>query len=95
MGLFVVALAATLLALIRGAMREPEPRGAGIAIGAAGTMISFLVVMLAEDATANPRSLATWMIAGLGLAVVVSRPGHRPEAGTLSVAAEAAGRKNR
>jgi hypothetical protein len=95
MGLFAVAVLSILLALIRGALRETEPGSAGIAIGAAGTVVSFLIVMVAEDATANPRSLATWMIVGLGMAVVVGRPAQRRGAGTLSVAAEAAGRKNR
>lgn len=73
MGLFALALVAIVLALMRGAVRERRRAQSGILLGAAGTLVSFLVVMLAEDATYDPRSLPTWLIVGLGMAIVISR----------------------
>jgi hypothetical protein len=77
MTLFAAALLGSLLALIRIGVLARDRLAGGIAMGAAGTLLSFAVVMMAEDATANPRSLATWVIVGLGLAVVVSGGGPR------------------
>jgi hypothetical protein len=79
MGVFAMAMVATLLALIRTGVLERDRLSGGLALGAAGTLASFLIVMLAEDATANPRSLATWAIVGLGAAQVVSVRHQEPE----------------
>jgi hypothetical protein len=103
MGVFAIALLAVMLALIRGSVRLPDRRDATIAIGAAGTLASFVVVMVAEDATYSLRSVATWLIVGLGMAVILRRRGgsawgsgraQRAGDGTMSVAAEAGGSSN-
>jgi hypothetical protein len=98
MVLFAAALLAVMLALIRGSIRLPDRREAAIAIGAAGTLASFVVVMMAEDATYSLRSVATWLIVGLGMAIVLtprrSAAVQPVGGGTVRVAAEAAGSAN-
>lgn len=71
--LIMVLFAAALLTVQLGLTRRAIAAGEWIVVGAAGTLCSFLTMMLAEDATANPRSLITWVIVGLGLAAVVRR----------------------
>jgi hypothetical protein len=73
MGVLVIGLLAIQLALIRGSVRQRDRVSAGIVFGAAGTLASFLIVMVAEDATYSLRSMAAWLITGLGMAVVLSR----------------------
>ena len=71
MVLFIAAALGMLVALCRAAIGEHRPRDSTLAIGAAGTLTSFLLVMLAEDASATPRAVPVWLIVGLGMAVAV------------------------
>jgi hypothetical protein len=90
MAVFAVALLAVMLALIRGSVRVRDRDAAAIAIGAAGTLASFVVVMMAEDATYSLRSVVTWVIVGLGMAVVLGRrPQPSPAAALVSQLAPA------
>jgi hypothetical protein len=68
MGLLVAGLVLISLSLAATAVRAPGRFSGGMAIGAAGTLVSFAVVMLAVTATDGPRALPAWIIVGLGLA---------------------------
>jgi O-Antigen ligase len=69
--LFAAALAGMLVALVVTSFKRGEMPGAALTIGAAGTLLSYAVVMMAEDASADPRALGAWIPIGLGMAVVV------------------------
>ncbi len=91
---FCVALGAMLLAIIRAGLARGESTGATIAIGGAGALLSYAVVMMAEDASADPRALAVWVPVGLAMAVAldarrpVLAPDDEPLVGRSTVVSE-------
>ena len=86
MVLFIAAVLGMLVALARTAIGEHRPRDSTLAIGAAGTLTSFLLVMLAEDASSTTRAVPVWLIVGLGMAVAVRARRPPPAAETAELA---------
>jgi uncharacterized membrane protein len=68
MGLFIAALVFLLAGLVRRSVVTRERDRAGPAIGAAGTLVAFMVTMIGELITSAPAALAPWVIIGLGVA---------------------------
>jgi hypothetical protein len=66
--LFVLALLLLTIELVRKSVTLTARVPAGIAIGAAGTIVAFLVLEWAVAFQDGPRALAIWIIVGLGLA---------------------------
>lgn len=73
MGVFILALLAMLVYLGTRAVATTSRMRAGIAIGACGSLASMLVLFSAANFADGPRSLAPWVIAGLGLAQFTMR----------------------
>lgn len=85
MVLFAAALLLMLGAMIRAAIRCTDPLDARLAIGGSAVLLSYLVVMMAEDASYDPRALATWIPVGLGMAAVTAiRPAAAQPAASSS-----------
>ena len=59
--------------LARFGLTLPRRLGAGLSIGAAGTMVSLFVLLWAGAFQDGPRALPVWIIAGLGLAQFTTR----------------------
>jgi hypothetical protein len=57
----------------RNSVRAPTPLSAGLAIGAAGTIVSFIVLLVAGAFEDGARAIVVWLIAGLGLAQFTTR----------------------
>jgi hypothetical protein len=72
MVLFALALLVLTADLVRKGLALATRVPAGIAIGAAGTLIAFCILEWAVAFQDGPRSLAVWVIAGLGLAQFTS-----------------------
>jgi hypothetical protein len=68
MVIFVLALLLLMTDLIRKSVALTDAVPAAVAIGAAGTLVSFLVIEWAVAFQDGPRALAIWIIVGLGLA---------------------------
>jgi len=77
MVLFGAALLALLLGLMRRAVLTLDPQRAGLAIGAAGTLVVFAIFMFAGTYVEGLPALAAWMLIGLGIAGFSHRPERR------------------
>jgi|tagenome__1003787_1003787.scaffolds.fasta_scaffold20950772_2 hypothetical protein len=78
MALFIVAALLLLGGLVRRSVLTADPQRAALAIGAAGTLVSMLVLFFTADYVEGLPALAGWMIVGLGMAQFAS--GSRAEA---------------
>ena len=73
MAVFAIALIALTADLTRFGLTLRRRLPAGLAIGAAGTSVSLLVLMMAVAFQDGPRALPVWIIVGLGLAQFTTR----------------------
>lgn len=84
MVLFTAGLALLVVGLSRRAIFAVDREQAGVAIGAAGTLLSFMILMLAAAFTDGPRSLIVWIIVGLGVAQFAFRRSNADDPATVS-----------
>lgn len=68
MVVFTLGLLLLVVGLSRRAILTADREKAGVAMGAAGTLLSFLILMVAAPFTDGPRSLIVWIIVGAGVA---------------------------
>ena len=67
LALYVIGLVLLLGGLVRHAVATADPRRAGLAIGAAGTLAAFMVLLFAALYDEGLTALATWIVVGLGV----------------------------
>jgi hypothetical protein len=74
MALFAGALLLLLAGLLRRGIWIRDRARAGPAIAAAGTLVAFMLIMVADVITTAPVSLSAWVIVGLGVAPFARLP---------------------
>jgi hypothetical protein len=66
--LFIAALLALVLGLVRRALATADPARAGPALAAAGALVAYIVVLYPSNAFDGYTALTAWLLAGLGIA---------------------------
>lgn len=74
LALYVVGLVLLLGGLVRHAVATSDPRRAGLAMGAAGTLAAFMVLLSAALYDEGLTALAAWIVVGLGVGQFVRPP---------------------
>lgn len=76
--LFAAALILLTIELARHGLQARARLPSGLAIGAAGTLAAFLVLLTAGSFQDGPRALAVWLIVGIGWSHFARRPAGEP-----------------
>jgi hypothetical protein len=83
--LYIAALLALALSLIRRAVSTPDSARAGPALAAAGAMVAYIVVLYPSNAFDGYAALTAWLLAGVGIApFLVERRAAARERSALS-----------